>query len=149
MSEGIFDSQKMKHGSIIYVDDSIEDQMIFGMALDEAAIENKPTFFNDGSEALAFLKGTKDAPFIIVSDVNMPKMDGFKLKEEIESNEVLRLKAIPFIFLSSSAARQDVKTAFYHQAQGYFEKPSDIGGLAAILKLIKSYWTSSELPSLY
>jgi CheY-like chemotaxis protein len=149
MSASVPGSGKMKQGIIVYVEDSAEDQLFFEMALKEAQIENKLIMFNDGAEALAFLKKTEELSFIIVSDVNMPKMDGFKLKEEIEADESLRLKAIPFIFLSTSAARQDVKTAFYHQAQGYFEKPSDIGGLVRILKLIAEYWSVSELPALY
>jgi len=149
MSARVLDDEKVKHGMILYVEDSIEDQMIFEMAINEAGIENRLTFFNDGADALTFLKETEDVPFLVVSDVNMPRMDGFRLKQEIEGNEYLRMKAIPFIYLSSSSARQDVKTAFYHQAQGYFEKPSDIGGLVKILKLINEYWGISQLPSVY
>jgi CheY-like chemotaxis protein len=143
------DSDKVKHGAILYVDDSIDDQMIFKMALAEAGIDNKLILLQDGSEALAFLKETDEIPFMIISDVNMPKMDGFTLKAEIEKDKELSLKAIPFVYLSTSSARKDVKTAFYHQAQGYFEKPPNIRGLAQILNLMKEYWSTSELPSYY
>jgi CheY-like chemotaxis protein len=105
--------------------------------------------FADGLETLTFLKQMENTPFMIISVINMPKMDGFELKREIENDEILSIKAIPFIFLSASAARKDVKTAFYHQAQGYFEKPSDIEGLAKIIKLMIEYWSTSALPLYY
>jgi CheY-like chemotaxis protein len=140
---------EVKGGPIVYVEDSGDDRMIFEIALQDLGITNKLILFKDGEEALCFLKSMKEIPFVILSDVNMPKMDGFELKREIESIEELRVLAIPFIYLSTSSARKDVKTAFYHQAQGYFEKPGDIGGLQRIIKLTLDYWSASALPSDY
>src|SRR3954468_17917709 len=98
-------SDEIKHGPIMYVEDSCDDQMIFEIALSELGISNKLILLKDGLEAITFLKTMTEMPFIILSDVNMPKMDGFELKQEIEKDKELSLKAIPFIYLSTSTAR--------------------------------------------
>jgi CheY-like chemotaxis protein len=149
MSSSISDSEKSKHGTIVYADDCPDDQLIFELALSEAGIKNKVTHLRGGAEVLKFLRETKEMPFMIISDVNMHGMDGFALKAEIEKDKELSLKAIPFIYLSTSTSRKDVKTAFYHQAQGYFEKPAKLKDLVRVLKLITEYWIESELPSYY
>jgi CheY-like chemotaxis protein len=58
-------------------------------------------FFDDGNAALNFLMKTEVEPFIILSDINMPKLNGIDLREKIHKNEQLRFKSIPFLFLST------------------------------------------------
>jgi len=58
---------------------------------------------SNGKEALAFCQN--NPVDLIISDVAMPEMDGYELREHlIESEE---LKNIPFIFLTAKAQRED------------------------------------------
>ena len=54
---------------------------------------------NDGLDAIKFLKSSSYLPDLILSDVSMPKLDGYGLLKELNSNQ--RLKNIPFVFLSA------------------------------------------------
>jgi len=56
-----------------------------------------------GEEALLYLKDTTDDIFLILSDLNMPRMDGLKLKRMIDLPPDIKIKAIPFFFHSNTS----------------------------------------------
>lgn len=73
----------------------------------------------DGSSALAKLKTTKFD--FVVSDVNMPNMNGFDLLRAIRADE--RLKALPVLMVTAEAKKEDIITAAQAGASGYIVKP--------------------------
>ncbi len=79
-------------------------------------------------EALA-----KYTPDIIVSDINMPEMDGFELLENIRKN-CAHLDDVPFIFLSAFNAKDDVIKGKKLGADDYLVKPVDFDLLFATLE---------------
>ena len=137
----------MKNGPIILVEDDVDDQQFIIDALKTLDINNEVKIFENGQKAYDFLKGTERQPFIIISDVNLPLMNGLQLKEEIQKNELLRLKSIPFIFLTTSADTTAVKEAFDLSAQGFFVKANTYNGITHQLKQIIDYWKSSRHPN--
>jgi CheY-like chemotaxis protein len=58
----------------------------------------------DAEKALAFLKSTTEVPFLILSDINMPKLDGFALRQKIHVDAQLQLKCIPYLFFSTAVS---------------------------------------------
>lgn len=73
----------------------------------------------DGSSALAKLKATKFD--FVVSDVNMPNMNGFDLLRSIRADE--RLKGLPVLMVTAEAKKEDIITAAQAGASGYIVKP--------------------------
>jgi CheY-like chemotaxis protein len=140
-------SDKIKTNSILIVDDNEGDRKLFELAFSELGTKNQIQGFSNGEEALKYLKNLKEIPFLILSDINMPTMNGIQLKKEIEKDIVLSLMSIPFIFFSSSASLYDIKEAFLQKAQGYFQKASSISILIDDLHSIIEYWNRSEIPS--
>jgi CheY-like chemotaxis protein len=55
----------------------------------------------------------------------MPKISGMELRNQIHENEDIRLKTIPFLFFTTSAAQQDVSDACSKSIQFFFVKPAD------------------------
>lgn len=90
----------------------------------------KPKAASDGLDALAILKDYH--PDLIISDILMPHLTGFELKEKLECCDVL--KKIPFIFLSAKADLQDIREGMNLGADDYLTKPFK---LADLLKTIK------------
>lgn len=136
-----------KSGPIILVEDDADDQELIIEALKLLNVPNEVKTFNNGEKAINFLKITEKQPFMILSDVNMPVINGLQLKHEIENNEYLKSKCIPFIFLSTSAESEAVKEAFDLCVQGFFVKEITYEGIHRQLKGIIDYWKSCRHPN--
>jgi CheY-like chemotaxis protein len=88
----------------------------------ELNYDNKPIFFTDSLLALEYLTDTDIEPFLVLSDINMPKLNGMELREKVHNNEDLRLKSIPYLFFSTSAEQRHVIDAYSRSIQGFFVK---------------------------
>jgi two-component system, chemotaxis family, chemotaxis protein CheY len=73
----------------------------------------------DGVVALQKLRSTKFD--FVVSDINMPNMNGFQLLGEIKNDE--KLKHIPVLMVTAEARRDDIVMAAKNGAAGYIVKP--------------------------
>jgi len=135
----------MKNHPILIVEDNPADQQLIKLAFKQAKVENEIMMAGSAEEALKILKQKGFNPFIIISDVKMPGMDGFDLKRAIDSDNTLKDKAVPFIFMSSSVHEKDVQEAFDIHSHGYFPK-QDFEDQAKVIELITKYWKESEMP---
>lgn len=137
----------MKNGPILLVEDDVDDQEIIIEALQTLGVQNEVKTFDNGQKALDFLKIMDKQPFLIISDLNLPVMNGLQLKFEIQNNEYLRTKSIPFIFLSTSGDKKAVEEAFQLQVQGFFVKEISYEGINKQLKGIIDYWKNCRHPN--
>lgn len=136
-----------KNGAIIIIEDDADDQVLFSEVFEELNYKNEIIFFNDGLEALDYLISNSIEPFIVISDINMPKLNGLELRKQIHENESLRLKTIPYLFFTTSAAQEAVIEAYSKSIQGFFVKPSSFALLKSTIKTIVEYWQKCESPN--
>lgn len=136
-----------KRGPIIIIEDDTDDQDILAEIFQELSYKNKLIFFKDGIEALEYLVNTEVEPFLVLSDINMPKLNGMELREKIHNNEDLRLKSIPYLFFSTSAEQKNVIDAYSRSIQGFFVKPHDYNKLKNTIVKIVEYWQECESPN--
>ena len=136
-----------KRGPIVIIEDDIDDQDILTDIFKELNYNNKLIFFADGEKALEYLTETDIEPFLVLSDLNMPKLNGMELREKIHNNEDLRLKSIPYLFFSTSAEQRHVIDAYSRSIQGFFVKPSNYDKLKKIIVKIVEYWQECESPN--
>ncbi len=73
----------------------------------------------DGAIALNMLKSSKFD--FVVSDINMPNMNGFELLKNIKADAAL--KALPVLLVTAEAKKEDIVTAAQAGASGYIVKP--------------------------
>jgi CheY-like chemotaxis protein len=136
-----------KTGPIIIIEDDTDDQEILAEIFKELNYDNKLIFFGDSLKALEYLTNTDIEPFLVLSDINMPKLSGMELREKIHNNEDLRLKSIPYLFFSTSAEQKHVIDAYSRSIQGFFVKPTNYEKLKSILVKIVEYWQECESPN--
>ena len=136
-----------KEGPIIIIEDDLDDQEILTEVFKELNYNNEILFFSDGEIALEFLINTNVEPFIIFSDINMPKLNGVELREKVHNNEDLRLKSIPYLFFTTTAQQEHVVDAYSKSIQGFFVKPHRYGELKRTIKIIVEYWVECISPN--
>src|SRR5438128_2397209 len=85
-------------GPVVIIEDDIDDKDILEEVFEKLKYPNKLLFFDDGQQALDFLNSSEVIPFIILSDINMPKLDGFALRDKIKMDAKLQMKCIPYLF---------------------------------------------------
>jgi DNA-binding NtrC family response regulator len=112
----------MKKPSILIVDDDRITRDSLAGYLDDEYTTFKAS---DGMEALNLLRENKEIA-VVLSDVDMPSMDGFELLHSIRDE----IRDVKLIFVSSNSA-VDVKTT---GAYDYLPKPIDLNRLSMTLK---------------
>jgi CheY-like chemotaxis protein len=94
------------------------------------------------------LKKTKESPFLILCDINIPKMNGFSLKKAIDDDQELRGKTIPFVFLSTAADERTIDEAYMKtNVQGFFKKDTSLANMKITIATILSYWNLCKHPN--
>ncbi|HVG41054.1 MAG TPA: response regulator [Chitinophagaceae bacterium] len=136
-----------KSGPFIIIEDDMDDQEILADIFKELNYDNKVIFFGDSQKALEYLTNTDVEPFLVLSDINMPKLNGMQLREKVHNNEDLRLKSIPYLFFSTSAEQEHVIDAYSRSIQGFFVKPQSYEKLKSMLVKIVEYWQECESPN--
>lgn len=115
---------------ILIAEDSEDDILLFKMAVARAGLTHTFHFVNDGVEAIDWLEGVGmwadrakfPIPSVIITDVKMPKINGFQLLQWIRSQP--EFSQLPVIVYSSSNEAADVGRAFGLGATTYFRKTS-------------------------
>ncbi len=123
---------------ILILEDNEIDREIALRSFKKADIRNPVHFAADGIEALEMLKSKTDPdtealqqPCLIITDLNLPRMDGMSFIETLQSDDTLK-QNITFI-LSTSERPVDIERGFALNISGYFLK-DDISQIAEFLK---------------
>jgi CheY-like chemotaxis protein len=135
------------NGEIIIIEDDQDDRALLQDIFDSLGCPNKITFIEDPMDAVPYLSNPEVKPFIIISDINMPKINGFELREEILGNGEISTKCVPYIFLSTSQSPENVLRAYGCHAQGYFKKENDFAVFRTVIQSIVEYWRTSLTPT--
>ena len=136
-----------KNGTIIVIEDDHDDQEDLVEIFNKLNYPNSVMYFVDGFKVLEYLEKSDDKPFIIISDINLPKLSGIALRDKLHNNEQLRLRCIPYLFLTTSANHRDVIDAYSKSIQGFFIKPAKFAELERIIGNIISYWKDCTAPN--
>ncbi|MES2679447.1 MAG: response regulator [Bacteroidota bacterium] len=138
-----------KEGPVVVIEDDEDDQYLLKEIFKKLSYNNDIVFFKDGHEALAYLNRTEIVPFLILSDINMPKISGFELRNMVAANEQLHVKCIPYLFFTTAATKRSVIDAYAMSVQGFFVKPSSFQKLEETIRKIMEYWRECIAPSEY
>jgi DNA-binding NarL/FixJ family response regulator len=79
----------------------------------------------------------------------MPVINGFELQKQIQANDKLKERCIPYLFFSTNANREAVSEAYALSAQGFFVKPNSVSHLHKKMRKILEYWYESFSPNQY
>lgn len=139
-------------GYILLADDNDDDLELEQRALAQYRLANEVVVVRDGAEALDFLhrRGQfsdriPSDPLVVLMDINMPKVNGLEVLEQMKADS--RMRMIPVVMLTSSRQGPDVERCYQLGANAYVVKPVDFSQFADAVKTIGKFWAVlNELP---
>jgi CheY-like chemotaxis protein len=139
------EDQQVRPIEVLLVEDDEGDILTTREALAEGKVVNRLNVVNDGVEAIAYLRrdgeyGEASRPDLIFLDLNLPKMDGRQVLEEVKADDGLR--RIPVIVLTTSAAEADVLRSYDLHANAYVTKPVDFDRFVEVVRQIDDFFIS-------
>jgi CheY-like chemotaxis protein len=136
-----------KNGPIIVIEDDVDDQEFLTDVFMKLNYQNKVIFFFDGQDALDYINNSNEPPFLILSDINMPKLNGFELREKLRTDAKLSNKCIPYLFFSTAMNQKAVIDAYSQSVQGFFLKQNSMIELEKTISAIMEYWRRCAAPN--
>jgi CheY-like chemotaxis protein len=136
--------------NIFLIEDDEVDVMAVKRALKELKIANPFFRAADGVDALEMLRGENGKeklprPYIILLDLNMPRMGGLEFLEELRKDTALR-SSIVFV-MTTSAAEEDRVRAYSKCISGYLLKHSSAHTFLETVTMLEHYWRVIEFPN--
>lgn len=135
---------------VLLVEDNPGDVELTREALAESKVAVNLHVVGDGVEAMAYLNREDDfadvpRPDLIILDLNLPRMDGRQVLQQIKDDRVL--STIPVVVLTTSEAEEDVLRSYELHANAYVTKPLDFDRFTDIVRRIDEFWfTIVRLP---
>jgi CheY-like chemotaxis protein len=135
--------------NILLVDDDDVAAEAVVRSLRKHTVDFPITLARDGIEALEILRRTHadlsiEKPYLILLDLNMPRMNGFEFLQEVRSDNQLH-DSIVFI-LSTSDADSDKARAYHENIAGYMVKSSVGPQFSKLAALLDNYRSTVALP---
>ncbi|MES2679745.1 MAG: response regulator [Bacteroidota bacterium] len=115
----------------LLIDDDVDDQEVFKMAVASLDIAVEVATANGGSQAFEILN-RNELPDCIFLDLNMPLMNGREFLKKIKNID--RLKEIPVLIYSTSTDAKDKTDMIFLGAAQFIIKPNSMNDLIVILK---------------
>ena len=137
-----------KRIQILLVEDNPDDVLLTAEVVRETRIPSDLHVAMDGEEAMDFFHRRDpfaDAPVpdLVLLDLNLPKKDGRQVLVELKADP--RLRRIPVIVLTTSAAAPDVLHAYDTHVNAYVRKPVGYAALLDVVRSIQAFWIGSAL----
>jgi len=141
------DTNAYEEVTILVVDDDDVDVMGVQRALRKLKILNPVIRAHDGIEGLELLRNSSivKRPYIILLDLNMPRMNGFEMLKELRQDEALA-SSVVFV-LTTSKADEDKVEAYQQNVAGYVVKNKVGEGFMGLIEMLDRYWRVVELPT--
>jgi CheY-like chemotaxis protein len=143
---------KKYNATILLVDDDADSLLFTEKAFRQIGVTSPIHQVRDGAQAIAYMMGegkyadrdTYEYPTFIMTDLKMPKADGFSVLEHLKGNPEWAI--IPAVVLTSSSDLDDIKKSYMLGASSYHVKPASLEKLRQQLKILHEYWMTCETP---
>lgn len=131
---------------ILLAEDDPGDQELTRRALEESRLLNQLFITSDGEETLDYLyhrgkyvdPASSPRPDLLLLDLNMPKMSGRQVLEQLNSDP--DLKDITVIVLTTSRQEADIVSSYELGCKSFITKPVGMDQFLEVIKTLETYW---------
>ena len=138
--------EEAKPALILLVEDDRGSQELTRRALDESKFRNELRIVDDGEEALAYLfrrgkykdPATSPTPDLLLLDLNLPRVDGREVLEQVRADSKLCRMAV--VVLTTSRQEEDVLRSYELGCNSFITKPVDMNQFMQVIQALERYW---------
>ena len=136
---------------ILLVEDSPSDTDLTIEALKDFKVRNNVSIVEDGVQAMQFLRregafAEAPRPDMIMLDLNLPRVNGYQVLEEIRADS--KLRPMPVLVLTTSRQEKDINRSYELGCNSFITKPVGLDQLIGLFRDIEKYWFETAiLPS--
>jgi len=138
--------EEAKPALILLVEDDRGSQELTRRALDEGKFRNELRIVEDGEEALAYLfrrgkykdPATSPTPDLLLLDLNLPRVDGREVLEQVRADSKLRRMAV--VVLTTSRQEEDILRSYELGCNSFITKPVDLNQFMQVIQALERYW---------
>lgn len=128
---------------ILLIEDNPGDIKLFEEAVSAEELNVVIDVVEDGEAAIAYYENLKannfeNAPSIIISDLNIPKINGLEVIKKFKSDPIFKI--IPIIVLSTSNLDSDIKECYSTYVNAFLVKPIGIDEFFNLVKQVDQFW---------
>lgn len=132
--------------SLLMIEDDDIDATAMKRALHKLKLLNPVYRARDGLEGIELLRaGEVPSPYIILLDLNMPRMNGLEFLEELRADPTLT-HSVVFV-LTTSKSDEDILAAYREHVAGYLLKQRMDNDFLQVVGMLNHYWRIIELPN--
>lgn len=132
---------------LFLVDDDDVDYMAVERAMQKMRLLNPLVRARDGQTAMDMLRsGEVQGAFIILLDLNMPRMNGLEFLAALRADPHLS-SSVVFV-LTTSRSDEDKVAAYSFNVAGYLVKHNINEEFSNIINMLDGYWRIVELPKI-
>ncbi len=136
--------------TILLVEDDEGDAKMVKRAFKQAGLTNPLRRAINGEEALDILRGANAAeklqtPYLVLSDINMPRMTGLSLVRSIRDDPALSATVV--FMLTTSSRHEDIEAAYGLNVAGYILKDTVGYDYKQLIDMLTAYSRIVELPA--
>lgn len=131
--------------TLFIIEDDDVDYQTIKRSLNKKKIANPIVRACDGQEAIELLQqGKLTKPFVILLDIQMPRMNGLEFLTHIRKDKIYGDSVI--FMLTTSKDENDIVASYSQHVAGYFVKDQAGNGFLEIADLLDGYWRIVHLP---
>ena len=124
---------------ILAIEDSESDVFLLQRVLNDSPGPKELVRARDGEDAIALIRKLAESrnealPDLILIDLNMPRVDGFEVLEQLSAPSAFR--AVPVIVVTSSQEETDRQLALARGADAFFVKPLELSHYKELPKIM-------------
>ncbi|TLV00422.1 response regulator [Dyadobacter luticola] len=121
---------------IVLVEDDDDDIFLLKTAFEELNMLDKVQLFRNGQDALVYLQNQSEPPSFVISDLNMPVMNGFELLDELLKKNFFVNGNPQFVFLTTSEKSMIPSHSFGESQFSFFTKGYSYNQMKDTLSII-------------
>ena len=137
---------RLKPAVVLLVEDDPDDQHLTRRALDNELVKIDLRVVEDGETALDYLFQRADfsdaesapVPDLIFLDLNLPKIGGREILNQIKRDD--RLRNIPVVILTTSDQDTDILQSYNLGCNSFVTKPVDLDKFIGAVRELQTYW---------